>query len=196
MQDKNKSPYYCVKCPCCDVQIEIKNNSKDAYATLSRHYSQRHKFIPVPDAVQEEPTVSLKKRRTKRIQIEPTTYITSTQQSPSKARFPKDYETHLNSLEEVAIKELKVADVADKKKRSREKYNGISEVCYESEEMDNYHQNDNDTNGQEEQAEENHHDLGILLDSHTLYQQLKNRSTPVSKQFNEQEAFDLFKKLL
>jgi len=201
MQNKNKSSNYCVECPSCEELINIKNGSNDAQATMFHHYNQCHRGIPIP-VVPVKPIVCMKRRRV-RIMKPTTSYITSTQQSTSKASFPGDYRIHLNSLEEVARKQLKeqnAFDAADKKKRlKKNKYDGRSnqeEVFHESELMDNYDQHQNDSYGQEERPEGNHRDLCISFDSHTFYQQLKNRSTPVSKQFNEQEAFDLCKKLL
>jgi hypothetical protein len=201
MQNKNNSLYYCVKCPSCEEEIDITNSTNDAHATIFHHYNQRHRGILTP-VVLLEPTVSTKKRRVKRMK-QSTSYITSTQQSTSKALFPDDYRTHMNSLEEVARKQLKeqnAAEAVHKKKmlKKNKKYDGRSnseEVFNESEFIDYYDQH-NDSYGQEERPEGNHHDLCISFDSHTFYQQLKNRSTPVSKQFNEQEAFDLCKKLL
>jgi hypothetical protein len=199
MQNKNKSSYYCVKCPSCEELIDIKNSSNDAQATMFHHYNQCHKGIHIP-VVLWKPIVCMKRRRVRRMK-QSTSYITSTQQSTGKALFPNDYEIRMNSLEEVARKQLKeqnAFDAADKKKSlKKNKYDGRNnqeEVFHESELMDYYDQNDN--YGQEERPEGNHHDLCISFDSHTLYKHLKNRSTPVSKQFNEQEAFDLCKKLL
>jgi len=203
MQNKNNSlVYYCVKCPSCGEVIDIKNSSNDAHATIFHHYNQRHRGIPIPDVLLE-PTVSTKKRRVKK--MKPcTSYITSTQQSTSKASFPHDYRIHLNYLEEVARKQLKeqnAAEAVHKKKRLKmnKKYDGRSnseEEVFNESELNDYYDQHNDSYGQEERPEGNHHDLCISFDSHTFYQQLKNRSTPVSKQFNEQEAFDLCKKLL